>query len=147
MLQRGRGEPVVQNSGRHTRRESTARRLLTKLSCSKSENVTRDADTRHVLIASAKAGRRIATVHDSEPVDPRHIAVPTDNRAKTWPQTTATASKDTEMICVLKICRPSKVALMQRRAELLSGLIRDPPVRVELIAMASICDEPVERCC
>ena len=83
---------------RDERVQRAARRLLTKLSRSKSENLTRDADsdTRHVLITSAKAGRRITTVQ--EPVDLRHIAVPTDKRAKTWPQTTAAASKDTKIM-------------------------------------------------
>jgi hypothetical protein len=64
----------------------------------------------------------------------------------TRPESSAASGENREVVRVLEVRAPCKVARLQGRGEVRRGGVCYAPFRVHRVAEPSVCDEPIERC-
>jgi hypothetical protein len=85
--------------------------FLTELAGGEAEDVAVDAETAHVLIATAKAGAGGAPI--DKPVYPGDGAVPVDDGTLNGAEDPPTTREDGEMVSILEIRAPSEITVLE----------------------------------
>ena len=105
------------------------------------ENVAIDDESAEVFVAPSLTGRRVTAVDQRvDPGDLIQLPGPArrDDRPPAEPRLPTTTSPQGKVTRIRDVNGEVNVAAVHRAAQLRSGSVRDPPVRMELVGEAGI---------